>query len=359
MPDFYSFERSHTQNQPTPVLYDIIASILPAIRAREDLAPIIEAYRQQTDELSTNSIVVAQQNFRSAGNMYIEDDRSYWPIQLTRINEKKTNLKTEYQALANTGELGFLFLFHSNGFVRQKALQCLPEGPRSAFEFAGIAYRLNDWAEPVRAAAYEYAVQYFPKTSSDVIASAAFFLLPRIPLFKRWSDREKELLFDLFERPDVLEKMVGMLTRQRSGKINRFFKELLRKPSLDPYLHHIMSCSELPTVRATALEALVMKKTRWFTGYGSEWIDKSMGLKRRVALCDERRIEHDLDITELMAQGIADRSPAVRKTIANCLIALREHPTAEMNAFAKTLSRDKSYLVRQLAEFYLKNLTSD
>ena len=87
--------------------------------------------------------------------------------------------RTDTEQLLQNPRLGLLFLFHRDGRVREAALVRLVEGLPSPFLFAAVAWRLNDWAEPVRAAAAACAARCFPRTPPEVVARCATALLVR------------------------------------------------------------------------------------------------------------------------------------------------------------------------------------
>ena len=62
-------------------------------------------------------------------------------------------------ARAATLNFAWLFLFHPSGYIREAALDSIVTPPTSAFFFAALAWRLNDWAGPVRKAAERCAVR--------------------------------------------------------------------------------------------------------------------------------------------------------------------------------------------------------
>src|SRR5438552_5596898 len=60
---------------------------------------------------------------------------------------------TDKEQLLHLPDARFLFLFHLDGRMREASLQRISGGLPSSFLFAAVAWRLNDWAEQVRAAA--------------------------------------------------------------------------------------------------------------------------------------------------------------------------------------------------------------
>jgi hypothetical protein len=76
-------------------------------------------------------------------------------------------------------------------------------------------------------------------------------------------------------------------------------------------------------VRAVALRALIDGRATWSDGYHREWIDKSLGLARRVATIAGRDLARPASIEALISRAAADRSAVVRKIAADALIQHR------------------------------------
>jgi len=60
---------------------------------------------------------------------------------------------SDNELLAANPNFAWLFLFHPSGYVREAALCYVDAPPESSFFFTALAWRLNDWAAPVRQAA--------------------------------------------------------------------------------------------------------------------------------------------------------------------------------------------------------------
>src|SRR3954447_19748412 len=57
------------------------------------------------------------------------------------------------ELLKSNNDFAWLFLFHPSGHLREAALDCINSPPTSPFFFSSLAWRLNDWVQPVRQAA--------------------------------------------------------------------------------------------------------------------------------------------------------------------------------------------------------------
>ena len=259
---------------------------------------------------------------------------------------------TDHKQLLRTPKLEHLFLFHRNGRLREAALMKLSEGLPNPFLFAAVAWRLNDWAKPVRQAAARCARQCFPLTSPEVVARAAKALLTRQSNWRRWGE-ERELLDQAFARTDVAEHLFDMLIRDVTGPMPSVLRHALRTPALDPYLKRMAHEAVQPHVRAVALDALIEGRAEWPSGYGWQWIDKSIGLRRRVTTFGHRTLTVAIARSEMIAPGARDRSAAVRRV---ALDGVMRHllGTPEGREHAALLAADRSASVRERAKFILR-----
>ena len=258
---------------------------------------------------------------------------------------------TDQEQLLRTPKLEYLFLFHRDGRLREAALLKVTGGLPTPFLFAAVLWRLNDWAAPVREAAVRCARRSFPTTNPDVVARTATALLVRQRSWGRWTD-ERTLLDDVFARADVAEHLAELLSRGTTGPLASVLRQALRTPALDSHLERVALEAVQPSVRAVALDALINGKSEWPSGYAWQWIDKSMGLRRRVTVFDHRALSVATPREELIALGIGDSSAVVRRVALTGVIRhlLR---TQEAREFAIRLVADRSRSVRERADFIL------
>lgn len=260
---------------------------------------------------------------------------------------------TEKEQLIRLPGLEFVFLFHRNGRIREAALQKIADPLPSPFLFAMIAWRLNDWAAPVREAAVRCAARNFPVTDPEVVARAATALLVRQGSWGRW-ETERAVLDAAFAREDVLRCLADLLSTSTTGPLATTLRHALRTSGLDVHLERIARTAVQPAVRSVALEALIDRRTSWRVGSDWQWIDKPMSLRRPVALFDERPLTVEPDRDMLFVQGVSDRSAAVRRAALAGLIRHRlGTPLARKHALK--LSSDRSPSVRDRAEFLLRH----
>lgn len=259
--------------------------------------------------------------------------------------------------LCATAGLDRLFVFHPDGYVREAALR-MPGGPaRTAFEIAAIAYRLNDWALPVRLSARSAALRLFPAAAAEAAAEALLFLLDRMPEWQRWRAEQEDnerVLDDLMMRTDVCARLAERLCTARTGRMGKRLQRAARWSGLDPFLPDLARHAVLPSVRACALRFLIEERATWPEGYRREWIDKSYGLTRRVRVIGERRFVRTSELETLIAQGAQDRSAVVRRVAADGLAVHRAALGDRMHALVERLADDTSPSVRWRAAFILK-----
>lgn len=260
--------------------------------------------------------------------------------------------KSHTEQLLRTPKLENLFIFHRDGRLREAALLKLSGELSTAFLFAAVAWRLNDWAPQVRAAAVRCARRCFPATAAEVIVSAAAALLVRQSSWARWAE-ERVVLDEAFNRADVAERLSDLLVREPTGPMSTMLRYALRTSAIDVHLERIARDAVQPSVRAAALNTLINGKAEWPRGYDWQWVDKSMGLRRRMTVFGHRELSVVLSRRALIALGIYDRSAAVRRV---ALDGVMRHllPMQEGQEYAALLVADRSPSVRERAEFILR-----
>lgn len=259
---------------------------------------------------------------------------------------------SEFEQLLALPGLEYLFVFHRDGRLREAALLKITGGLPTPFLFAAVVWRLNDWAAPVRQAAARCANRSFPVTAPSVVARTAAELLVRQASWGRWRD-ERTMLDRVFSRKDVAAHLAELIAGEKTGPQASTLRYALRTPALDPHLERIAYEAVQPAARAVALNALIDGKTEWPTGTAWQWIDKSMGLRRRVPVFSSRTLSVSASRKALIEQGVKDRSAAVRKV---ALTGVIRHllGTEEAHALATPLLQDRSPSVRERAAFIVR-----
>lgn len=362
--DYQDYVSHKKRSVLPPKLQRDIVELSEAIRNDGDISTPLSSYVSGMKALPPASIVRATSEIRTAADLMDSRFRESVPGigVLVRVRRWVSRRKVfpirsqELRALERHPALCFFFIFHGDGRLREAALKTWNEIPDSPFIFVALTYRLNDWVKQVRAAAYECAARLFPRTPADVIAEASFFLLPQIQYLERWGKRERRIVLSTLHSQIVMSALARRLMQRTPGRVSAVLRQALIRPGLDNALPSLANDAALPQVRAIALETLVMRRARWLTGYQYEWVDKHYGIRRRVPRFDQRPIEHQLNVEDLLVRASRDRSADVRKITAQCLIDLRLSLSPDMIAVAKSISKDKAQAVRSRAEYYLQHV---
>jgi hypothetical protein len=258
---------------------------------------------------------------------------------------------SDQEQLLKLPALSYLFLFHFDGRIREAALQRISGGLPSSFLFAAVALRLNDWVEPVRAAAFACAERCFPLTSPDVIAGAATAILLRQDSWGRW-DSEREAIETAFARPDVGARLADVLLKAQTGPASRVLRTALKHDSLDLHLERLAAEARQPSVRAVALRTLADRRAVWPAGMEWKWVDKSMGERILVPRLGSREITSPSPSESVVRAAAFDRSALVRRASLDALI--RHDPGSDdAHDLAARLAMDPSRSVRERAAFIL------
>lgn len=326
-------------------LHDALAEVGAKLERGDRIGSELEKALHLLAGLSPGQIIKAEAEIAAAACLH------HWVLS-SPLEASLFRHPTGYKQLLRTPKLEYLFLFHRNGRLREAALMKLSEGLPTPFLFVAVAWRLNNWAKPVRQAAARCARQCFPLTSPEVVARAAVALLVRQTSWRRWGE-ERELVDQAFARADVAKHLFDTLIRNVTGPMPSVLRHALRAPALDSYLKRIVHEAVQPRVRAVALDTLIQGRSEWPSGYGWQWVDKSSGLRQQVTTFDHRTLTVAVAKGELIALGVRDRSAAVRRV---ALDGVMRHllGTPEGREYAALLVADRSSSVRERAEFILR-----
>jgi hypothetical protein len=260
---------------------------------------------------------------------------------------------SDRELLAGNADLAWLFLSHPSGYLREAALCHITAPPTSPFFLAALAWRLNDWVEPVRQAAKRCVKRIAPDVAAAVAADAAVYLLERRFVWGRWRD-EANILDLVFTRDDVLAALATRLQKQSTGPLAACLRYALRYPGMDQHLARLAKAAVQPSVRAAAYKCLISGKAAWPVGFEWTWIDKVYGLRRRTPLLHTRTIQRDRPPADFVEPGIRDKSPFVRRVAVDAMITVRWEIPDERSLIAH-LAKDQSPLVRSRADFLLRH----
>ena len=285
-------------------------------------------------------------------------------VRLWRRAEQRSSLLGLFQPhvddldmLDREHDLARVFIFHRHGFVRERALLLMKGGLTSGFMVAAMAWRLNDWVRPVRLAALLSFNREIALTNAGVILEAAPYLLGCWSSWQRWDAEQAIALDNLFSRPDVVLAIYKRLREGTSGPLAYMLRQMLRGPRLDDSLRTLASDAAEPAVRATALRTLLYGEARWPEGFGREWVDKSLGVDRRVTVFGRRDVAEPADKAELIRQGLRDRSAAVRLVAADFLTRRSDQHLFRVEV--ECLSKDRSAAVRARADYLTRQISAN
>jgi hypothetical protein len=337
------------------VLPPSLTAKLSALGSRTDRDAMDATLKEIMIELSAlpaGAVVRAAGEIAAAARLWWQPAAHQWWWGLAGAPKVDPDLKL----LTKSPDYAWLFLFHHNGHVREAALGAIDTPPTSPFLFSALAWRLNDWALPVRSAARRCADRVLPQTSADVAAEAALYLLDRRLVWGRWRDEPKSL-DAVFSQPDVIGSLASRIEERSTGPVARCLRHALRFPGIDAHLYRLATAARQPLVRAIAHECLSAGKASWVVGLEWMWIDKVYFKRRQVPKFETREIQRPLPLAELIKGAAGDKSAIVRKVAADALIAFRsEVPNAE--DLISELAKDRSPAVRSRADFLLRHPVS-
>ncbi len=320
--------------------------LLRSLHQGADPEATLETILHQFTTIPPESIATASLQIRHDAGLYAAPTSSFW------LSPPKPH--DALRLLKQTPGLEFIHIFHSNGYVREASLNKISVSLQSPFLVAAVMWRMNDWVEPVRTAAFLCAQRVFPLTQPDVIARAGLGLLKRQHGWERWGEGERSMIDELYARPDVTAELAKLLIQQTTGPTPSTFRHALRTPLLDAYLEDISARSVNPMVRAIAAEALIDGMARWRSGFRWDWIDKRYNLKQCSPIYSHRKLVCSASSIEVADRAILDRSPQVRRVVLDC-IGRNSLPGDAGRHYARQVEFDKSPAVREAAAFILRN----
>lgn len=139
------------------------------------------------------------------------------------------------------------------------------------------------------------------------------------------------------------------LLTERDGPLARRTQVLLRFVEFDRHLPELATGASSGAVRALALGTLLRGEARWPEGWTWVWLDKAYLRQVRRRAFGSRRLS-PVDPRPLLAAGAGDKSPAVRRVIADAVIVLG--PEALAPELLDRLRRDKTAPVAERMAFF-------
>ncbi len=258
-------------------------------------------------------------------------------------------------ALQAHPDAAWILCFDADGYIREAALGRLNSAAETTGRFVALTIRLNDWVPQVRQEAVAAFRRVWPLTSPSVIAGAVPYLLRQRFAWRRWTD-EGDCVDEVLGDARVAGEVTSLLLCGRSGSLGRTLAQALRFPAYDLALPRLALEARLPDVRATAMKTILRRKAVWPVGHGWEWVDKSMGVRRRVTLTESRPVSTP-ETSDLLEAGLADRSALVRKVAAEVAVERMNDIPGIMEIVA-VLANDRSAAVRDRADYIARHLES-
>jgi hypothetical protein len=160
----------------------------------------------------------------------------------------------------------------------------------------------------------------------------------------------EQALDDALLRQDVAGPLADRIVAQRSGPAAAVLGETLRGVAMAPYPPAIAREGAQPGVSALAFRCLIERRASWFEGYTREWVDKPLGISRRVPVLGGRPLAAAVPREELVALAAADRAAAVRRVAADALIEYRNE-LESIDTLAGLLTGDENPGVRERMDF--------
>ena len=314
----------------------------------EPLAGIISA----TDFQPPSSIVESGPGIATAAQLWRWQPKPKWWQRVVREREDDQSLLGDHPSLA------YLFIFHSNGFLRQAALDRISGALPNAFFVAALAWRMNDWVEEVRHSALQCAKRCFPKTDAQFLSDFLLSTARTRNTWGRWSETEKSLLVETIARDDVAIDVVDSLLTRRQGPLPSSLSLLLRYSWIDPYLERIANDASVPGVRAIALRSLIDGNAKYADGAVWRWIDKPMGVGKREPKIVTRTLDVRSDVASLICRAINDNSAVVRRVALTGIIEHALYDVLSLKSLKRCLE-DPSASVRSRADFIRKKRATD
>lgn len=333
---------------PAPLL-ETLQAIGEALEEGKLIGDDVTAVISALGELDPRQLARAEPEIITAAAL----DR--WRHAPSRLERVFLHRLIDADQLPLVAGLEYLFILHRDGRLREAALFKIRGPVPNAFLFVAIAWRLNDWVEPVRTAAARCARSVFPQTAPEVVANAALALLDRRATWKRWGP-EQAVLDQAFARADVAEQLAIRFATQRTGPMGSLLRQCLSNDTMDAHLDRLAAEAAQPAVRACATQTLIEGEASWPSGWRWRWIDKSMGLRRRETAFARRPLKVSIGRADVIRRGLRDRAATVRFiALAGLLEHLDELPDA--HALAERACGDSSPSVCTRAKFLLDRLS--
>ncbi|QFT94864.1 hypothetical protein FIU86_18585 [Roseovarius sp. THAF9] len=326
-----------------------------AIANGDDLSGHAARYCDAVADLPANAMPRAEQDIIAMARLYTQET----PTGDFRWRDAiRTLFKGPRPAekASVTAQSALLFLHHSDGHLREAALNTLQLAPQNSFDLAVLVHRLRDWVPEVRAAAQAYLARIAVELDPDLVAENVLFLLANGHNIISEPEHSPGNLISACHRGDIARALTRHLAYVRTGTHGYALQQLLKQPLLDSRLPQLAQDAAHPGVRLVAYRTLLSGAARWLTGHR---VDHSRTNRRRLPEYATRQVEIAVDADKILRQAAQDRSVKIRRLAADTLIEARTRAKSITDELARTLAQDKYPSVRERAETYLRKREGD
>lgn len=256
-------------------------------------------------------------------------------------------------------ELAWLYLSHSNGHVREKAIRRLSIVAPNSLLLTVLIRRVNDWVPQVQAAARQVLPSVFAASKPDDVVDALFAILPHWNSWQRIAPENLQVVLDLMGQSRLIESYKAKLIAAESGGLNRVFAQLGRSPVLDSHLADIAQHAIQSAIRNKAYQSMLSGEVNWVEGRKWQWTDLKYCKGREQPVVASRLLSLQYPLLDTLNAAAADRSVMVRRLAAQSLINSLDLLGQDAFALAERLSRDAAPSVVERGEFVLKKLSAN
>lgn len=325
---------------------DVVASVKRSLhfahyyqKIRPDISPFIAA----TSELALKNLDDWERTLR-------------WEIATSLHHNARDRDRFEKYPL---GALSWLDLCNADGYRRERALRGLSGPAPNRFLLALLIRRLNDWVPEVRNAACEVLPAIAACSDPQIVVDVLFFTLSRWSSWGRIDERGRQVLLQLTAIEQVAERLKNRLIASASGPAAAVFMQAGRGNALDTFLTEFTGLAVQPALRARAYRCQFEGRFVWVAGMAWQWVDKVHGVRRRVPVINERRIDVSRSFPEILRSAMNDGSPMVRRIAAEMLIKALDEMGKDAFNLATILAADTSKSVAERGRFALRALKNE
>lgn len=248
---------------------------------------------------------------------------------------------------AKNPNLALLAIHAADGHLRECAVKLAPMDDTAAL--TALLLRCNDWAAPVRTAAFARLEAVLPRLSQADLRRFCLFVLDRVTRWERGGAAVAQMLAAHHDWPLVVK---ATFMETATGPLARSLRQFLRSPDYDWALPDLALRGQSVFVRAVAVETLLTGQARWTEGYDWVWHDKVFNLRRKVPRRGKRVVEVSSTTRAMVLRHAGqDQSAKLRSLAADHLITVG---AVEGDSLVTSLTNDKAKSVQWRMTYYHK-----